>query len=171
MEEQIMSNFNSKLKIIVSLLSLLFLTIGCENREKQLQDTGLLGEHLLNRIENFGAVTGSVSGNFFLGCGSVNGTIGSEFKLQFYWEPKQNVIIATSLSYSEFRFVIDESKTTPTVEFVFDSFWLKGGVVVGIIQEEDKVNLNRLIKKELVVAIIRISTDALEKEVYLPNVH
>jgi len=166
-----MNIFVSRFKIIVSLLSLLLFTTGCETIEEQLEDTGLFGEHLLNRIESFGAVSGSGSGSFFLGCGSVNGTIGSEFKLQFYWEPEPNVIVATSLPYSEFRFVIDEKKTAPTVEFIFDSWWLTKSLGVQLIQESDKLNLNNLIEKELIVAIIRISTDELKREVYLPKAH
>lgn len=166
-----MNNFDSKFKIIVSLLSLLFFTTGCGTAtvEEQLQDMGLFGEHFLMRMESFGAVTGSVSGKFFLGSGSVNGTIGSEFKLQFYWEPKPNVIIATSLPYSEFRFVIDESKTTPTVEFVFSEWWLKKRNFS--VRERERFNLNRLLKRRLILVIIRISTDTLEQEVYLPKAH
>lgn len=104
-------------------LTLSFLLASCEAPPReQLADTGIFGVHQLRRIESFGSVTGSVRGSFFLGIGSVSGSTGPEFKLQFYWEPKPGEIVVSSLPYSKFRFVIDESKQTPTIEFIFDPY-------------------------------------------------
>jgi hypothetical protein len=133
-----------------------------------LADTGFFGEHKLYRIERFGANEGSLHGTFFLGTGSINGTLGSEFKLQFYWEPKPGEIVVTTLPYSKFRFILDDSKEVPTVEFVlFDNY-------VGTrVADPNKVNLNTLTMNDSImkVAIVRISKEALEKEVYLPKIN
>lgn len=151
---------------------LLFVVVSCGPPPKEiLKDSGLFGEHPLLRMENFGALKGSVSGSFFLGIGSVNGSIGSEFKIQFYWSPKPGEIVATALSYSKFRFIIDETKNTPTVEFVFNDFWLNEGTVEKY-NKSHFANLNNIILSEkLELARVRISSAAMEREVYLPKVH
>jgi len=146
----------------------MILVSGCTNLSKELADTGLFGEHSLGRIESFSAVTGSVSGSFFLGCGDVNGSIGSEFRLQFHWSPKPNVLVVTSLPYSKFRFMIDESKDIPTVEFVFPECWNRN-CSGKIVQESKKLDLNYWINDGVVVAIVKISMATMEKEIYLPK--
>lgn len=160
--------------ICMILLLCLFLLLGCGRSPKEsLYDTGLFGEHSLLRLENFGAVQGTVSGNFFLGIGSVNGSLGSEFKLQFYWSPKPDEIIITALSYSKFRFIIDETKNMPTIEFVFNNEWLNWKPIFldNNFQEYDKIlNLNEvLFSKNMELARVRISSATMEKEIYLPK--
>ncbi len=152
------------------LLSLSLMACGPQlSVREQLADTNIFGERQLKRIESFGSVTGSIKGSFFLGIGSVSGAIGSEFNLQFYWEPKSNEIIASSLPYSKFKFIVDENKKIPTVEFIFEPWWLSSvGYSYGT---GDKLNLNDFVMSSgrLKIAIVRISKETLEKEVYLPK--
>lgn len=152
-------------------LCLLFVVVGCGPSPKErLKDSGLFGEHSLTRIESFGAVKGSVSGSFFLGIGSINGSLDSEFKIQFYWSPKPGEIVATALSYSKFRFIIDETKHTPTVEFVFSDRWLNKRTDQDY-SEKIYPNLNDFVLSgNLELARVRISSAALEKEVYIPKI-
>lgn len=137
--------------------------------QSRVNEIGLIGEHPLKKMERLGAIEGSVSGNFFLGIGSFNSTLGPELKLQFYWEPKPAQIIATALPYSKFRFVVDNSKESPTVEFVFKKWWINRNSIPEDYSSPMKINLNEFIKDDyLEVAIIRISELTLKKEVYLP---
>lgn len=161
----------SKVCSCILSLCLLFVLVGCGTSPKEgLKNSGLFGEHPLSRIESFGAVKGSVSGSFFLGIGSVDGSLGSEFQIQFYWSPKPGEIIATTLPYSKFRFIIDETKKTPTVEFVFTDSWLNSDGVEDYI-EKQYPNLNDLVLSEkMELARVRMSSAVLEKEVYLPKI-
>jgi len=154
--------------ILMFLLGLFLMA--CESPPRQqLADTGIFGEHKLMRIESFGSVTGSVRGSFFLGIGSVSGSIGSEFKLQFYWEPKPGEIVVSSLPYSKFRFVVDSNKQTPTIEFLFDSWWADETTGKAY-RYNDKLNVNDFVMSgNLKIAVVRISKETLEKEVYLPK--
>jgi hypothetical protein len=127
--------------------------------DKVWQKSGLPGEHSLVRIESVGATAGKISGSFFLGTGSVNGT-GAEEKMRFYWSPKRGEMVATTLAYSKFRFIIDEAKSVPTVEFVFN-----GNCQI----DESDPNLNECVMSDsyLKLAKVKISSATLEKEVYL----
>lgn len=163
---------------ILGLVTLLAISAACTPPQfpsvrEQLSDIGLFGEHQILRIESFGTVRGSVSGSFFLGIGSVSGNIGSEYKLQFWWTPVSGEIIATSLPYSAFLFVIDDTKKTPTVEFIFSPRWLnrQAGTQYTIARrEETKMNLNNFIlSSKLMVVKVKISQATLEQEVYLPK--
>lgn len=144
-----------------------------EPRKDQLQQLGLLGQHDLRRIEQTSGISGHMDGSFFLGIGSVSGNLASERKLQFYWGRTEEEFIATTLPYSMFRFVVDESKTVPTVEFIFDERWLNSKRAV--YTESEKSNLNwwlgdeQVRKNTLRVAVVKISRKDLEKEVYLPH--
>lgn len=162
-------------KMSYVLISMFLLSlVACKSRipvREQLADTNIFGEHQLKHIESLGSVTGSVHGSFFLGIGSINGSIGSEFKLQFYWGPKSNEIIVSSLPYSKFKFLIDENKKIPTVEFIFEPWWLNRVSYSYSYDAGDKLNLNDFVMSDrLKIAIIRISKETLEKEVYLPKV-
>lgn len=158
-----------KINYAIGMVFLSFLLTSCAPpAREQLANTGIFGEHQLKRVESFGSVTGSVGGSFFLGIGSVAGTVGSEFRLQFYWEPKPGEIVASSLPYSKFKFCVDPKKQIPTVEFIFDKHWLDtdAGEVYGNVD-----NLNDFVmSKHLKLAVIKISGETLEKEVYLPKV-
>lgn len=123
---------------------------------QQLVNTGIFGEHRLKRIESFGSV------------------MGSEFKIQFYWEAKLNEIIASSLPYRMFKFVIDQNRQVPTVEFLFDYNWLNDNTLnenkTYRYDASDRLNLNNFVMSNwLKVAVVRISMETLEKEVYLPK--
>ena len=166
----------SKVGSIVLVLFLLFLLAGlagCTSNKELLKDTGIFGEHTLVRMENFGAVQGSISGGFFLGIGSVNGSLDSGPKLQFYWSPIPGEIIATALPYSKFRFIIDKAKEIPTVEFIFSNNWLNCTRDLDKSEKQEylnSLNLNDLILSPyLKLARVRISTTTLEEEVYLPK--
>ncbi|MFH1385887.1 MAG: hypothetical protein ABIG65_02480 [Patescibacteria group bacterium] len=162
------------MKRLFCLIALVGLLAGCgEPRKDQLQQLGLLGQHDLRRIEQTSGINGHMDGSFFLGIGSVSGNLVSERKLQFYWGRTAEEFISTTLSYSMFRFVVDESKTVPTVEFVFDENWLNSKRTV--YTESEKSNLNWWLADDQVrndilrVAVVRISRKDLEKEVYLPR--
>lgn len=158
-------------KMIVSSLVLSIL-IGCQPMPReQLADMGMFGEKQLKRIESFGAIKGSVGGSFFLGMGSISGSLGSEFQLQFYWEPRPNEIVISSLPYSKFRFIIDEKKEVPIIEFVFDPHWLNTNRNDRVYRAGEKLNPNNFIMKGyyLQIARVYISSAQFEKEVYLPK--
>ncbi|MFA4817648.1 MAG: hypothetical protein WC608_02865 [Parcubacteria group bacterium] len=160
---------------MILLICLLLVAIGCKGTppKEGLKDTGLFGEHSLVRVEKFNAVGGSVSGSFFLGIGSVSGTSGMESKLRFYWSPKPGEIVPTDLPYNKLRFIIDETKNTPTVEFVFNDSWLNHGEnSYREYHAGQYPNLNDLILSwRMELAKVRISSATLEKEVYLPKIH
>jgi hypothetical protein len=162
----------NKIGIIVLSLTLLLLVMSCgPSPREQLKDSGLWGEHNLIRMESFGGVNGSISGSFFLGIGSINGSLGSEFKLQFYWSPKPGEIVITALPYSKFRFIIDETKKVPAIEFLFNDQWLNNGDAFSGDQEKPSPNLNDFIMSDhLQLVRVKISNSALEKEVYLPKI-
>ena len=162
------------MKRLFCLVALVGLLAGCgEPRKDQLQQLGLLGQHGLRRIEQTSGISGHMDGSFFLGIGSVSGNLTSERKLQFYWGRTAEEFISTTLPYSMFRFVVDESKTVPTIEFTFDEDWLNSNRQV--YNESEKSNLNWWLDDESVrnktlrVAVVRISRKDLEKEVYLPR--
>lgn len=161
----------NKIKGLILLLFSLFVLINCGPSPKErLASSGLFGEHELLRIENFGAIQGSISDSFFLGSGSINGSIGSEFKIQFYWSPKPKEIIATALPYSKFRFIIDDTKKTPTIEFIFNYDWLNKKTDRDY-SEKTYPNLNDFILDSTMELVrVKISRATLEKEVYLPKI-
>ena len=162
------------MKRLFCLVALVGLLAGCgEPRKDQLQQLGLLGQHDLRRIEQTSGISGHMDGSFFLGSGSVSGNLVSERQLQFYWGRTAEEFVSTTLSYSMFRFVVDESKTVPTVEFIFDENWLNSKRTA--YSESEKSNLNWWLADDQVrnnilrVAVVRISRKDLEKEVYLPR--
>jgi hypothetical protein len=134
-----------------------------------LRDTGIFGEHALRRTEQLHGPSGKIAGSFFLASGSLSGKLSSEPALQFYWEPKKDEIVVTSLPYSKFRFVTDASKKVPTIEFVFDA-WIDKPNAFAREALEKNLNVNDVIMGEhLSVAIVHISAETLEKEIYLPR--
>lgn len=157
---------------IVLLGCLVFALAGCQPPPaEQMKDWGIFGEHAVARIENFSSAQGSLSGSFFLGFGSINGSSNSGFKFQFYWSPKPGEIIVTSLPYDKFRFIIDETKKEPTVEFVFNDFWLNDPTTQIIYKKKDYPNLNDIVMSmKMKLVIVRISKATLEKEIYLPKI-
>jgi hypothetical protein len=75
----------------------------------------LLKEHNLLRLEP--GYQSSFAGSFFLGSGSIAGS--SEHALTFNWEAEPNVIYKSTVPYTKVKVVIDNAKTTPTVQFYF----------------------------------------------------
>lgn len=164
-----------RLLAIVALMALAGLLVGCEGPKEPLKDQfqqlGLLGQHDLRRIEQTSGFSGYLNGHFgFFGGGSVSGRITSEQQLQFFWGRTPEEFFSTTLPYSMFRFVIDDAKTVPTIEFIFDEYWLD--MRWSILTEGEKANLNRWLDNynyPLHVAVVRISREDLEKEIYLPR--
>lgn len=168
-----------RLLVLVILIVGLLATLGCssppslETNRSQLQALGFFGQHDLRRIEQASGMNGRMDGGFFLGIGGVSGSLTAEQKLQFYWGRTADEFIVTALPYSMFRFVIDESKAVPTVEFVFDEDWLVWKD--DVFNESEKSNLNFWFRDYMVkdyrfrVAIVRISLEDFEREIYLPS--
>lgn len=164
-------------RILVGLIFTTILFLGCDDgsigRREQMTELGLLKAHTLRQIEQGNISSGQIKGAFFLGIGRFDGSVAQERALQFYWGRTPEEIFATTLPYSAFKFIIDESQTTPTIEFIFDEHWLNNQDY--IYTESQKVNLHRWINVEnlesgvLRVAIVRISKSTLEKEIYLPK--
>lgn len=163
----------SKLFLFILGLLLTGILVGCEKeevREKQLEDLGILGEHKLRRIEQTSGISGHVGGSFILGIGSFSGNLSSQRKLQFYWGRTADELVSTTLPYNMFRFVINETKEIPTVEFIFDEKWLNSKRV--LYTETEKSNLNWWLSDDIVrarklrVAVVAISRKDLEKEIY-----
>lgn len=141
----------------------------CSTPRKELADSGLFGEHSLNRIEQSSSNSGRIDGGLFFG---ITGRLNTESMIQFDWEPKPNEIIHTSLPKTKFKFIIDDSKKSPTIEFIFSSTWADdplGGETIK--NHKDEINFNDLISEYLGVAKVRISRTDLEKEIYLPRVN
>lgn len=172
---------------LIYLIALVVLLGGCgqQRREIFLQQLGILGQHDLRRVEQTYGIDGNMHASFFfLGGGEISANISSERKLQFYWGRTEEEFFSTTLPYSLFRFVIDESKTIPTVEFVFEGHWLaekmydypeskKVNPNLWIIMDSwrsttvDHVGCNQCVPLRAV--FVRISRRDLEKEIYLPQ--
>lgn len=152
-------------------LVIIFLT-NCKSelRKDQMQKLGIFGQHDLRRIEQTSGINGRMIGGLIFG---LSGNLSSKQKLQFYWGRTPEEFIPTALPYSHFRFIVNESRTVPTVEFVFDENMLNSMRLV--YTESEKQNLNYWLGDEnirsgfLRVAVVRISRKDLEKEVYLPR--
>lgn len=155
------------------LLVVAFFFLG-ETRKDQLQQLGLLGQHDLRRIEQTSVINEHVDGSFFLDAGWAFESPGvPKRKFQFHWGRTPEEFISTTMPYSKFRFVIDESKTVPTIEFVFSENWLNkdGDDYTG----SKKLNPNWFVDSNnfkwffLNVALVRISKKDIGKEAYLPR--
>ncbi len=148
---------------------------GCTSREEFFADSGLFGEHQLSKIRHQQDLKGSLVGSFFLGCGDVTGSLQINNAIQFSWQPKPGEVVITMLPYNKIKFVIDLSKDIPTVEFCFSNAW-KNGSMVGLFEsakfhEAELINLNRIVQSDnLSVAIVRISQETMEQEIYLPQI-
>ncbi|NMB92265.1 MAG: hypothetical protein GYA31_01390 [Parcubacteria group bacterium] len=153
--------------------------IGCVPAKSELEPLltkqEMMGEHSLAEIETGITTTGFINAKGFFDV-VIYGEIKSEKSLLFYWHRTPNEIIATTLPYSKFKFIIDETKNIPTVEFVFDIKNLDEERIFPEIDDlalklvHGTVNPNEIImSKYLISAIIRISSTTLEKEIYLPK--
>jgi hypothetical protein len=145
-----------------------------ETYEQQLKNMGVLGSPKeLRRLDRFQSVNGILIGSFFMGSGTVTGQVNSGMSLMFYWEPKPGIVVPTTLPYSRFKFIIDESRDVPTVEFVFLQWYLdrkdrqRGPTPPPPLSDR---NLNSYVESDrLEVVLVRISQATMEKEVFLPR--
>jgi len=154
--------------VLILLVCVCISCVGCgtENMRSVLSSKGVLGEHQMVQLNNGISVEGSVQmtrGFFNI---SVTGDIRSERSLLFYWVLRPNEIIATTLPYSKFRFVIDETKSIPTIEFCFTNRFLSEPYIEDF--DGDLQNPNDTIMGDnLEVAIVRISSSTMAKEIYI----
>lgn len=139
--------------------------------------TWLVGEHNLRYMERSQALEGNLSGNIFF----VAGSLSTEPALTFAWEPKPGNVVITTLPLASFSFIIDETKTTPTIELVFyestrtnvlnentgQPGW--GIISPGAVKAENPNNIIPGGFDGLKMVIVRISTATLEREIYLPH--
>lgn len=138
------------------------------HRSELMEPLGIMGEHEMRRIEQTGGASGSLNGTFFLASGSITGSYNEERRLQFYWGRNEREFFSTTLPYSKFRFLIEDTKSRPTVEFIFTDLWLHERIRP--YREYEKVNLNEWIKNgSLRLVQVRISSEDLENEIYLPK--
>ena len=161
------------MKVLLCLIALIGL-IGCgEPRRDQMQKIGLLNQHNLRHMKQNNGFSGSLDGSFFLGSGSISGSINSETQLQFFWGRTPDEFIPTTLPFRMFKFVIDNARLVPTVEFVFDEDFLNSSRWA--YSESHKANLNRWLDESMIkgeylrVVIIRISQKDLENEIFIPK--
>jgi len=164
-----------KIKLLFLIIASLF--IACSDykepptRRGQMEKLGIFGQHNLRRIEQTMRLSGSLSGTFFLGgSGSISGNIDGGKNLQFFWGRTSEEFISTTVPYSHFRFIIDETKTIPTAEFIFSESWLDQK---RDLPEAAKANLNSFLNDWMIksyslnVIVVKISKKALEKEIYV----
>jgi len=77
---------------------------------------------LLKIDEDKERLKGFLSGNFLLGCGSVEGKISQGGELTVWWEKSGEDIIRTLIPYEKIIFVVAEN-VEPTIEFVLYRKW------------------------------------------------
>jgi hypothetical protein len=94
----------------------------------------------------------------------VNGSEKSEQVMQFWWEIKGNEMIATSIPISKFKFIIDESKKTPTIKFIFEDDLDRSTTT-----PFEELDINHFLDINLKFCVVRLSQQTLENEVYLPK--
>lgn len=160
-------------KLAIAVLFALSVLASCTERtiKEELSDTAIFGQHELVKTERTISGQGQFHGSFYFGIGSIEGNFNSGAGLLFFWSPKPKELIACSLPFNKFNFVIDESRDIPTIEFVFNPLWLERKL--GFEEEifiSKKANLNNFILSQaLQVAVVRISQKTMEKEIYLPK--
>ena len=166
------------MKNIVIIFMAMLIIMSCHqpdtiSKREQIKRAGVSGVHQLRRIIPVDEMTGKIKGHFFLGGGDISGEIFSGKQLQFYWGRNENERIATTMPYRMFLFIIDSTKTVPTVEFIFKESYLDQGDWKGRDGRDMDYNPNPnswLYNNEnLQQAIVRISKSDLEKEIYLPK--
>lgn len=154
------------LLIAIALFGWIPIVFHYQNIEKKdaMEKQGLFDEHSLVHMSRLGTEQGPLTGDFFFGSGSINSG-NAEPLLHFYWNIGANEIVSTTLPYSKFRFIIDDSHAVPTVRYLF------GGHLCESITSDD-ANINDCIMKDgkLESAEIRISREILEREIYLPKI-
>jgi len=99
--------------------------------------------------------------------------MNSGYAIRFSWSPKPDEVFLTSLPESKIKIQLDNSEVEPTVEFIFNDFWLNNNFDVMFTEHfsrERLANLNSFIEGEdFQVAVIRISQETLNRESCLPH--
>lgn len=150
--------------------------------------TWIFREHEVLYRESFRGVRGDFEGEFFgaffVASGSIEGSFGTETMIEFAWERRPGERIVTTLPISKFIFLTDETKAIPTVEFRFNMDWTRQELIgwyerwIASREEIEEGNPNYYLMSGedsqrnfygLNTAIVRISSAALEKEIYLPK--
>ncbi len=148
------------LQLLVS-IALISTSCGVRTMEYELGQTGILDQHPI--------IQAPVTKSFFISVGDIASTAASEREIQFSWEIRPGEMISTKLPYRKLRFIIEDSKDTPTVEFVFYWGFLKqGGQYPHDIRARHP---NEYIQnsENLEFAQIRISQRTLDNETSLPK--
>lgn len=109
---------------LFSLAMVILFSVGCATRGEQLKDCHIMQENYVHRIEQVGGV-GGLSGWFKIGLFKSSAKLNGEPRLKIFWGRGPDEVYSTTLPYSMFKFVIDDTKEVPTVRFVFDERWLR----------------------------------------------
>lgn len=154
----------SKITITLWLLCSMLISTGCEmskTPKENLKNSGLFGEHKLLKIERVHSGQNTESGNFLFGTGKLE----SGSQIAFYWSPTINEIISTELPIKKCHFIINDKADKPTVEFIFEDYWLDNSLYSA--SPEQHLN-DFLLSDHLKLAKIKISRDELKKLLSLP---
>ena len=143
----------------------------CPFLKEQLKKVGVLGEHSLLLQ---GGDQGVLSKRYFLNISSGTEGITDFGEIQFRWIPGhgEGKIVATTLQSLQIRFFVDETKKTPTVEFVFDKDWLNKvcndkDVSKNSHFKNSYLNANRYAMSDVMLfAKIRMSSKEIERQAY-----
>jgi hypothetical protein len=141
-------------------------------REKYIEkfrEIGLFDEHVLKKFRvasGFGGeINGKLRGNFFWTVGSMEGGVDSYDSLKFAWELNKGEVTISVLPLEKIVIILDEEKKNPTIKFRF--------LIEDKIPEEKfdiaKESPYVLINSDYIInAKVRINSEDLEKEIYLP---
>jgi len=109
---------------------------------------------LLKIDEDKEKLKGFLDGNFFLGCGSVNGVINQGDELTVWWKKSGKEVIRTSIPYEKIIFVLSETDESE-IEFVLYKNWARS-------YKSLPENPNEVIKGYLKLVKIMINTKFLD---------
>lgn len=105
----------------IVMLAMVVLFVGCAiqrwNPDDYLKAAGISGFHDVRKLEKTQMLSGAIGGAFFLGCGSVSGSIEEEETLKFSWSPKAGEYIFTKVPIWKVRIVVCDTITRPAISF------------------------------------------------------
>ena len=144
-----------------------FLLSAGEAYMKRFEELGLFGEHLLERFKvTDNDFTRKLKGSFFLGFGRINDEIYSFESLKFAWRFNSGNIIISSLPLEDIIIIVDESKKVPTIQLKFFIDDDIPDLVFVIAKDNPNILIN---SKYICYAKIRINSNDLQNEIFLPN--
>ena len=133
---------------------------------------GLLGQRPLHKLNAPGGVSGYITGGFSHGSGSIKGSIDPG--VTFFWEASGSEVYLTTIPQNKIKFVMDETRDIPTVEFIFNKNWYGTSYqeVNASLSDPDQprhhnLNLEVMNNWRLDSVLIRISAQSMAKEVYM----